>query len=411
MANAPATLVKFRPAGPWRFGLESGAREETGVIGHSDTFYSAIAHAMLALGELDAWLEATARAATPAVRFSSLFPFQSRTFFAPPPRNYWPPASHRLRFKSARFAPLALIQDLVNEQPLREDRWEVDPVSGCVIAAGAQAPFRMVLRRHAAVDRATGAAEPHATAALEFAPNAGLWTVIAYASEAERDRWQSRLEAAIRLLGDTGIGGERSSGWGRSEHVEFTRGAWPDLILTSAPAESATGYWLLSLYNPSPADELTLDRGDYALETRSGRVESPASAASWGAAKRSVRMIEEGSVVLAPAAPQGRAVDVAPAGMPHPVYRWGVALSIAVPWKDVADRPLAPLVEAAAPAPPPVVVEPEPEPEPVVTEPEPVIVEPEPEPAVVEPEPEPIPEPEPAPAEPENTETPEEPTR
>ena len=339
MANAPATLAKFRPAGPWRFGAHTGSREETDAIGHSDLLYSALTHALAALGELDAWLAATAGAGEPAVRVSSMFPFQGRTFFAPPPRNFWPPASHRLRFKSARFAPLALIQDLVSEQPLREDRWEVDPVSGCVIAAGGQAPFRVVRRTMAAVDRPTGAAMAYETAALEFASNAGLWAVIVYRDEAARDRWQGPVEGAFRYLADTGIGGERSAGWGRAEHVEFTRGVWPDLVLTSPAGEGERGYWLLSLYNPAAADGVTLDRGDYALVARSGRVESNAG---WGAAKQSLRMMEEGSVVLASRAPQGRAVDVAPAGFAHPVYRWGVALSIAVPWKDVADRPLAP---------------------------------------------------------------------
>lgn len=369
MANAPATLVKFRPAGPWRFGADSGARDRTDVIGHSDVLYSAITHAFAALGDLDGWLADTASpTAAPAVRFSSLFPFQGRTFFVSPPRNLWPPPSERLRFKGARFAPLALVQDLVAEQPVREDRWEVDPVSGCVIAAGSHAPFRVVLRTQAVVDRPTGAASPHSVSAIEFHANAGLWAVIAYASDADRDRWQVPLESALRYLGDTGIGGERSSGWGRSEHVEFTRGAWPEILLPngSSASSAASGYWLLSLYNPAHEDGVTLDRGDYSLVTRSGRVDSRAGS---GAAKRALRMIEEGSVVLAGQVPRGRAVDVAPEGFVHPVYRWGVPLSIAVPWKDVADRPLAPLVEVMA-APPksvPAAVEPEPEivPEPV----------------------------------------------
>jgi len=44
-------------------------------------------------------------------------------------------------------------------------------------------------------------------------------------------------------------------------------------------------------------------------------------------------MIEEGSVLMASAAPKlrGRAVDVAPEGFPHPAWRAGFALAVPVP--------------------------------------------------------------------------------
>jgi hypothetical protein len=42
-------------------------------------------------------------------------------------------------------------------------------------------------------------------------------------------------------------------------------------------------------------------------------------------------MVEEGSVIVSPQQPLGSAADVAPEGFPHPVYRSGFALSIALP--------------------------------------------------------------------------------
>ena len=39
------------------------------------------------------WLDATARIPTPAVRFSSCFPFLDEIGFVPPPRTVWPPSS------------------------------------------------------------------------------------------------------------------------------------------------------------------------------------------------------------------------------------------------------------------------------------------------------------------------------
>ena len=61
---------------------------------------------------------------------------------------------------------------------------------------------------------------------------------------------------------------------------------------------------------------------------RGGWVDLPAQS---GSPKKRVRMVEEGSVLAAPAALVGRAPDVAPEGFPHSVFRAGFALSIALP--------------------------------------------------------------------------------
>ena len=87
---------------------------------------------------------------------------------------------------------------------------------------------------------------------------------------------------------------------------------------------------------PSRADDaVDWKRGDYAITTRSGRVESDAG---WGAAKRATRMITEGSVLVAPAEPRGSVSDVAPEGFPHPVYRAGYALAIPIPLRPPIAR-------------------------------------------------------------------------
>ena len=48
-------------------------------------------------------------------------------------------------------------------------------------------------------------------------------------------------------------------------------------------------------------------------------------------AKRASRMVTEGSVLVAPSAPLGAAIDVAPAGFAHPVYRAGYAVAVRIP--------------------------------------------------------------------------------
>jgi CRISPR/Cas system CSM-associated protein Csm4 (group 5 of RAMP superfamily) len=480
----PAFVVRFRPRGPWRIGVDSGARDRVDRIFHSDAVFSAVSLAMLRLGRMEEWLAATARAAgEPAVRFGSLFPFLDDILFVPPPRGLWPPPpSAKVRWSNARFVPLAVVRDLVADKAIRDNRWFLDGDSGCLLAAEPgerSGPFRVALRSHAAVDRPTGAAvEVHRTACLEFAEGAGLWGAVSFADEDARARWSAAVQTAFRVLADTGFGGERSLGWGRSEQPEFVEGTLPELILPARPsvasvpappvieplrapaatvaepeaaaaapapepagfkpepiepveftaeaepgaaiepareaepatevaaeaiaepavesapapapepaAESApkaiaepavvesaaapaspaepspestgpvaeiepapaspatepplapaaapspapkpreTGYWLLSLYSPAPEDAIDWQRGWYTLAERAGRIDSPARA---GDSKKLLRMVEEGSVLVARSAPRGAAPDVAPDGFPHPVFRCGFALAVPI---------------------------------------------------------------------------------
>ena len=79
-------------------------------------------------------------------------------------------------------------------------------------------------------------------------------------------------------------------------------------------------FWLLSLFCPGAAETIDWKSGDYSLITRGGRIESLAAS---GAEKRLLRMVAEGSVLVADTPPVGRAPSVAPVGFPHPVFRYG----------------------------------------------------------------------------------------
>jgi CRISPR/Cas system CSM-associated protein Csm4 (group 5 of RAMP superfamily) len=207
---------------------------------------------MIRLGWLDEWLAATARAGESEVRFSSCFPFQGDLGYVIPPRTLWPPQSAgqsgRVRWKSARFVPLGVVQALLSGQVLDEDHWTVDGTSECLVPTGQPGPFRTGIRWNAAVDRLSGASERHSSACIEFREGAGLWTIVSFASDQACERWCERVKSAFRVLADTGFGGERSRGWGRSAAPEFIDGVLPDMILPPAerpqpvaPAEELAG--------------------------------------------------------------------------------------------------------------------------------------------------------------------------
>lgn len=330
----PGLVVKLRSAGPWRIGPDSGSRNQVDFIYHSDSLYSAVTGAMARLGSLEEWLEATARNGAVAVCFSSCFPFLDEIDFVVPPRTLWPPAAPallaaRVRWKSARFVPLAIVPALLAGQPLNENEWTVDGASGCLVPAGRGGPFRTAVRWNAAVDRLGGSTERHSTACLEFRAGSGFWTIVSFADEAAHDRWKDPVKAAFRWLADSGFGGERSRGWGRSEAPEFTEGQLPGMILEGGgQGPGAGGQWLLSLFTPSAEDLVDWTRGNYTVLERGGRVDSPAGS---GELKKYIQMVAEGSVLYAGGSLRGSAADVAPDGFAHPVFRAGFAVSIPLP--------------------------------------------------------------------------------
>jgi CRISPR type III-A-associated RAMP protein Csm4 len=322
----------MRPVSPWRTGPASGARERVDTLYHSDSLYSAITNTLRLLGgrPLAEWLEATAQnPAGSAVRFSSVFPLFTEHLLVAPPRTAWPPqASAKMRWKGARYVPVSLIPQLLAGALLDEDQWTVDGASECVVPANLGGPFKTALRSSAAVDRLNGNAFAHSAACIEFQSGGGLWFLVSYADEAVRDGWDAHVKAAIRLLADSGFGGERGRGWGRTAAPSFTDGELPTLLLPDLKASElpdSDQHWLLSLYSPAESDPIDWARGNYATVERGGWVEGNDTP------KKRVRMIEEGSVLAAPSSPAGRAPNVAPDGFPHPVFRAGFALSIPLP--------------------------------------------------------------------------------
>jgi len=304
----PALLVQLEPRGAWRNGPSTGERERVDPVLHSDTLFSALCHAFAALGEIDAWLEATVAA---KVRLTSLFPWQGEDLYVPPPRNLWPPAVTQLRAHGASFVPLRVVAQILEGQAIKEDQWRVDGLSRCLHARQHRTgPFRIALRSRGAVDRLTGASvDVHRTACLEFADNAGLWC----AAEFDDAAWEEKLRSAFVWLADTGLGGERTSGWGQSNAPRFRAGELAELLKIPAVEAGQQSWWMLSLLAPAESDAIDWSHGAYDT-VRRGRMGSEAAS-----------MVTEGSVVSAAVSPVGRAWTVESG-----IWRSGVGLSIAV---------------------------------------------------------------------------------
>ena len=125
----------------------------------------------------------------------------------------------------------------------------------------------------------------------------------------------------IRLLGDTGLGGERSTGMGLFEAVEFRD--WT----CSIPPASDHAPVQLSLSLVCPCDPTELDRFlAYQTTIRGGGI----LPRSGQAMRKRQRMLTEGSLHRDQV--EGMIVDLSPEGtdLAHPILRYGRNLSIPI---------------------------------------------------------------------------------
>jgi len=308
---------------------------------HSDSLYSAVTLALEQLGLLEEWLNATAREhCEPAVRFSSCFPWQRGYLYAPPPNGMWPPASAspKVRWKGASLVPTSVIAGLMQGAAPSDENWMVDGQSGCLVPTGSRSatgPFRFVHRSSAAVDRVTGGiVAPHGATCVQFAPASGLWCAAQFSNQNTYAVWAPKVQAAFRLLADSGLGGLRSRGFGRARSVDFQPGLLPELLFGSTQSTvGSNAWWLLSLLSPAESDDVQWASGNYQVALRSGRV---GSVTGGGRGKLSSRLLAEGSVIVTGKPPMGCVRNVAPEGCPHPVFRAGYAVALPIPWPVTA---------------------------------------------------------------------------
>ncbi|MBD2628669.1 type III-A CRISPR-associated RAMP protein Csm4 [Trichormus variabilis] len=172
-----------------------------------------------------------------------------------------------------------------------------------------------------AIDRNTRATNIYHTGFVQFdweKNPAGLYFLLELSPEGEK--LADKLQAALHLLGEEGIGGERSSGAGR-----FTvswldlPGNWQKLV----NFQEGTHHTLMSLFWDSEISSDVLKNSSYEIQERGGWI------AESQLRRQMVRMFSEGSVFSVP--PKGKLVDVKPKEFKkHSIYRSGISLSLPI---------------------------------------------------------------------------------
>jgi CRISPR-associated protein Csm4 len=336
---AEFAVFRLRPRGAFHFGVQGVGLEETGERCPSDTLWSALLMEA-ELGKLGWFPKPDDHGALldPPFRLSSCFPYVGDVLLFPRPRlqptnrreRQPDDAGARKKDKKVRYVSRPVLDHLLSGGALSEYPNAATMQDGAVMIdkKEASAPQDRIWAEQrvdrVAVDRATQGSNLFAVGQVRFAKDCGLYVMAQCRSEDDR----SQLRALLTRLGHAGLGGKRSGGLG-----QFDVCCSDTSVTFSDPTSRAM---LLSRYLPTPQEldnSVLGPTASYDLATVGGWLQTNAGVATQQ--RRTIRLLSEGSVVqcIDGQPPQGCAVDLRPTDwhtQHHPVWRYGLALSIGV---------------------------------------------------------------------------------
>lgn len=356
----PILKMEFRT--PLHLGGEGHSVEIIEKCAHSDTLFSAICHAWLKMhgaedlkSMLDAFIDAGREGVEPPFSLSSAFPYVASEKTSKQPMFYFPTPHMRpplpegmeppVPVKDVNWVSKALFERWITYYEL-ESAVDVPPEWDQLEERQELLGQAMVteVRPRITRDELSGGSQLYFFGMQRFAKRSGLYCFIRW-REDTREQFEPKLKAAINLLSDIGLGGERSSGYGTFK----PRWCSLDLKLPDQ-AENTNGLISLSLWYPNekdmerPYSNVSLEQ--YQLVHRAGWSASPLLKKAYR--RKVVRMFAEGSTFrrtkldpTQPAPPPflrrditGCLVDVTPEDLikdgGHRVYRYGFAFTLPV---------------------------------------------------------------------------------
>ena len=165
------------------------------------------------------------------------------------------------------------------------------------------------------IDRKTGASGIYHFGEVSFVNNCGFYFLM----DLRKKEYERKVKAVIRVLGDEGIGGDRTYGKG------LFKSEFKDVEMNLKPKSH---FITLSLYYPKGEEISMLRAGYYELMNRGGWIYSTDAK---NLRRRTVRMFSEGSVFKAVKGLElyGALANVKPEGIDlHKVYRYGYAFAV-----------------------------------------------------------------------------------
>lgn len=294
-------IVKLCNLSPLHIGTGRDDYSISSPCVHSDTLSAALA-TMLAQTSDNADIESFMESFT----ISSAFPFVGNRYFLPKPigRLAVQGCSEELmrkKLKKLKYLELPMWSQVVNgeaipinEQQLAGEFLLADNVKGIK-------PYGSQVNQRVTIERESGESTPFYFKWQYYSPDAGLFCIVD-ASEGT----MKKLEELFTLLGETGIGSSKSVGGGKFD-IEMGCIDLPTI-------ENPDSTLLLSLYIPTNEEVETIDfeQARYELLKRGGYMAGSVVPEFQHLIKRSVYMINAGSVFPGVHKLCGKIADVTP---------------------------------------------------------------------------------------------------
>jgi len=312
-------LYKLKLKSSIHLGQREGVLEETDTIVHSDTFFSAFCiNYSLLYGERE--LEGLInefRNGNPPFIFSSLFPFWNEKIFLPIPSNQIPKEKD---LKKLNFIEKDGFEKLLNGEKIENLKGKYKFIPDIDINEQnkeGKEPWEIINNPRVGLSRISS--HPGETyfhfGEVFYKENAGLYFIVDFKDPSI----ESKFISTLRLMGDEGIGGDRTVGKG---HFDILKKDGEEIEINQP--QNSQNYILLSLYHPDVNEISDLKEGYYEIIERKGYIYSPYSKTL---RKKSLKMFKEGAVF--PSLKKGRIVDITPEIFTkHRIYKYGLAFSI-----------------------------------------------------------------------------------
>lgn len=327
-------LYKLNFQTPVHFGADlAGIGVEKAVLScHADTLFSAICHEVLHLygeTELENWVK---MAQDEQFLISDLFPYNKEDLYLPKPcyvreekdefkscKEFEASSIDKKRMKKLKFIPIH-DWDVYNEYLFSMEK-KFEPSKPDF--------FEEILTPKVSLPRDKGDNKLYSVGAYSFDDEAGLYFIASFNEEQKANTFNKIIES----LGYSGIGGERSSGYGKFivnvcklEHKGDKND--PDLLLDILTRKDNKFFVSLSVISPKDEElsDDTLDNSFYMLVSRKGFVSS-ANYSKTPVKRKPVVMFNTGSCFSKKL--KGQILDVSKDGN-HPVYRYGKAMMVGI---------------------------------------------------------------------------------
>lgn len=304
--------VKLQFRGPVHFGNKENTYNSTDFILHSDTIFSGIINCIgLLYGKkiADEVVDMFLRNIIP-FKISSAFLYKDDEYYIPKPLDFdlYDLFNDYKESKKVKYIPLSFLKKQNYIKDLDKDAVSLSKGHLLINEANGKL-FEIIERPRVLVDRVTSSSNIYYVSECYFNEGTGLWFYLDIIDKG----LEKNVLSAIKLLGDEGLGGERTYGLGLFE---------PDFIVDdNREFINANKFLSLSLIYPKDDEKISsklkyftiIERGGYAFSLYTTELK-----------RKRVRMVSEGSVF--DKQPYGAVIDVAPNNFDkHKIVRYGIA--------------------------------------------------------------------------------------